>query len=156
MNALLARPLRLAAVLLYLTALAACSKKEDAGPAPGISWTLNGSDERVSAVSSPVSATSVELIGYRLTSTATSSSTTAVIFLTMPKKIGTYTLKNNNGAATAEYGGDEQLYLDTTGTITVTDLTATTITGTFSFTGADTLSPGSTRTITNGQFSVAL
>ena len=69
----------------------------------------------------------------------------------MPKRIGTYALSNNNGTASASYGDTGALCLDTTGTITVSNVTATSITGTFSFTGANPFSSANnTKTITNG------
>jgi len=68
----------------------------------------------------------------------------------MPKRIGTYALSNNNGTASASYGDNGALYLDTTGNITVSNVTATSITGTCSFTGANPFSSANnTKTITN-------
>lgn len=150
-------PCRHVVTLLAIIFLAACSKKDDPTPTPGISWTVDGSDMKVGAVTTPVSGTVIQLTGYRSTTTSTSSTSAAIIFLTMPKKVGTYALSNNNGTASASYGDNGVLYLDTTGTITVSNLTATSITGTFAFTGASSSSsPNSTKTITNGQFNVLL
>lgn len=158
MKPLLSRHFRPAAALLAITFLAACSKKDDATPAPGISCTVDGSSLNVSGVSADVSAsTIIQLTGYRSFTTPTSTGSSAVIFLAMPKKVGTYALRNNNGAASAAYADNNngQLYLDTTGTITVASLTATTITGTFSFMGANPFKTADIKTITNGQFNVS-
>ena len=150
-------PFRRVVTLLALILLAACSKKDETTPTPGISWTVDGSDIKVGAIATPVSATIIQLTGYRSVTTSTSTSNTATISLIMPKSIGTYTLSNNKGAASASYGDSGTLYLDTTGTITVSSLTATSITGTFSFSGANPFStPNSTKSITNGQFNVLL
>jgi len=131
--------------------LAACSKKDNPTPNPGISWTVDGSDMKVSAIATPVPATIIQLTGYRSVTTSTSTTSAATISLTMPKRIGTYALSNNNGTASASYGDSGALYLDTTGTITVSNVTATSITSTFSFTGANPFSSANnTKTITNG------
>jgi len=37
--------------------LAACSKKDNPTPTPDISWTVDGSDMKVSAITTPVPAT---------------------------------------------------------------------------------------------------
>lgn len=157
MKTILSRYFRHLAPLLAIIFLAACSKKDSPTPTPGISWTVDGSDMKVGAVTTPVSGTVIQLTGYRSTTTSTSSTSAATISLTMPKKVGTYAMSNNNGTASASYGDNGALYLDTTGTITVSNLTATSITGTFSFSGANPFSsPNSTKIITNGQFNVLL
>jgi hypothetical protein len=84
---------------------------------------------------------------------AEATSSTGGVFLDMPKTIGTYTLSSTS-AATASYAvtptqGGTKFYESTSGSIVVSTVTATAISGTFTFTG--TLSDGTaTKTLTNG------
>jgi hypothetical protein len=150
------RSVRLAATVLAFTALAACSKKEDATPTPtpaaaeGMSWTVDGSSVTATAVAQ-TTGTDVTLAG--------STGSTGGIFLDMPKTVGTYPLSSSS-TASASYvvtptQGGSQFYDATSGSIVVSTVTATAITGTFTFTGA--LSDGTkTKTLTNGKFNVKL
>jgi hypothetical protein len=148
------RSFQLAATVLAFTSLTACSKKDDATPTPaateGMSWTLDGSTVTASAVSQ-TTGTDVTIAG--------STGSTGGIFLDMPKTVGTYPLSSTS-AASASYvltptQGSSQFYDATSGSIVVSTVTATAITGTFTFTG--TLSDGTTsKTLTNGKFNVKL
>jgi hypothetical protein len=145
------RSVRLAATVLAFTALAACSKKEDATPTPaGMSWTVDGNSVTATAVAQ-TTGTDVTLAG--------STGSTGGIFLDMPKTVGTYPLSSSS-TASASYvvtptQGGSQFYDATSGSIVVSTVTATAITGTFTFTGA--LSDGTkTKTLTNGKFNVKL
>ena len=58
MKTILSRHFRHLAMLLpAIIFLAACSKKDNPTPTPGISWTVDGSDMKVSAIATPVPAT---------------------------------------------------------------------------------------------------
>jgi hypothetical protein len=147
------RSFRLAATVLAFTSLAACSKKDDASPTPtateGISWTVDNNNVTAATAVAQVSGSDVTLTG------GTSSS--GGVFLDVPKTVGTYTLSSTS-AASASYvvtpaQGSSQFYDATSGSIVVSTVTATAITGTFTFTGA--LSGGTaTKTLTNGKFNV--
>jgi hypothetical protein len=149
------RSFRVATTLLAFTALAACSKKDDATPTPttteGMSWTLDGNNVTASTAIAQTSSSDVTLAG------ATGS--TGGVFLDVPKTVGTYTLTSTS-TASASYvltptQGSSQFYEATTGSIVVSTVTATAISGTFTFTG--TLSGGTaTKTLTNGKFNVKL
>jgi hypothetical protein len=149
------RYFRVATTILAFAALAACSKKEDATPTPtateGMSWTLDGSNVTAASAIAQTSGTEVILAG------ATGS--TGGVFLTVPKTVGTYSLASTS-AASANYAltptqGSSQFYEATTGSIVVSTVTATAISGTFTFSG--TLSGGTaTKTLTNGKFNVKL
>lgn len=147
------RSFRLAATVLAFASLAACSKKEDATPTPtateGMSWTVDNNNITANTAVAQVSGSEVML------SAATGS--TGGIFLDMPKTVGTYTLSSTS-AASASYvvtpaQGSSQFYDATSGSIVVSTVSATAITGTFTFTG--TLSGSTTtKTLTNGKFNV--
>jgi len=147
------RSFRLAATVLAFTSLAACSKKEDATPTPtateGMSWTVDNNNVTTKTATAQVSGSEVTLTG------ATGS--TGGIFLDVPKTVGTYTLSSTS-TASASYivtpaQGSSQFYEATSGSIVVSTITATAITGTFTFTGA--LSGGTgTKTLTNGKFNI--
>ncbi|GAB3722520.1 hypothetical protein GCM10027594_03280 [Hymenobacter agri] len=151
------RSLRTTAAALALVSLAACSKKNDATPTPaadtmGMSWTVDGNNVTAStAVSQAVSGNLVTLAG--------STGNTGGIFLDVPKTAGTYTITSSSDAS-ASYvvtpsSGSSQFYDATSGTIVVSTVSATSISGTFTFTG--TVSGGTaTKAITNGKFNVKL
>jgi hypothetical protein len=146
---------RLAATVLAFASLAACSKKDDATPTPtateGMSWTIDGSNVTASSAVSQTMGTDVTLAG--------ATNATGGVFLDMPKTVGTYTLSSSS-AANASYAvtptqGSTKFYESTSGSIVVSTVTATAISGTFTFTG--TLSDGTaTKTLTNGKFNVKL
>lgn len=147
------RYFRAAATLLALTSLAACSKKDDATPDPaGMSWTVDGSNVTASsAVAHTSGANTVTLAG--------ATSDTGGLFLDVPKTAGTYKLSStSNESATyivTPSQGSSQVYDATSGSIIVSSVSATNISGTFTFTG--TLSGGTaTKTLTNGRFNVKL
>ncbi|RZL16126.1 MAG: hypothetical protein EOO62_02175 [Hymenobacter sp.] len=149
------RSFRLAATVLAFTSLAACSKKDDATPTPtateGMSWTIDGSNVTATTAVAQSSGTDVTLAG--------STGSTGGVFLDMPKTAGTYTLSSTS-AASASYvvtpsQGSSQFYDATSGSIVVSTVTATAISGTFTFTGKLSGSTA-TKTLTNGKFNVKL
>jgi hypothetical protein len=151
------RSLRAATTVMALATLAACSKKDDATPTPaanpeGMSWTVDGNNvTATTAVSQASTGNLVTLAG------ATSS--TGGVFLDVPKAVGTYPVTSTSDAS-ASYvvtpsTGSSQFYDATTGTIVVSAVSATSISGTFTFTGAGS-SGSTTKTLTNGKFNVKL
>lgn len=150
------RSFRLAATVLAFTSLAACSKKDDASPTPtateGMSWTVDNTNVTAATAVAQVSGSDVTLIG----GTGSTGATTG-IFLDVPKTVGTYTLSSTSAASVSYVvtpaQGSSQFYDATSGSIVVSTVSATAITGTFTFTG--TLSGGTgTKTLTNGKFNV--
>lgn len=142
-------------MVLAFTSLAACSKKDDATPTPtateGMSWTVDGNDITTATAVSQTTGTDVMLAG--------STSSSGGVFLDMPKTVGTYTLSSTS-AASASYvvtpaQGSSQFYDATSGSIVVSTVTSTAISGTFTFTSK--LSGGTaTKILTNGKFNVKL
>lgn len=151
------------ATFLACVSLAACSSSKDApapapAPAPanplGMSWTVDGSSLTAASTQRTVTATEIELAGTAGSTTAS----LAYLSLTIPKSVGVHRITGTSNAA-ALYSitsGTGTVYLATTGTITVTGLTATSATGTFAFTAASVLTPATTKTISAGTFNVAL
>jgi hypothetical protein len=147
-----------ATVLLALTFLAACSK-DDADPdtsTPGISWTVDGTNVTAYTIDKVVSTTSI-----RLNAVAGTVSGSGSLILIAPKKAGTYILSPTSASTEAHafYSASTSTtatpYEASAGSIVITTLTATNVTGTFTFTG-DEMQGGSTRkVITNGKFNIA-
>ena len=150
--------LRLAATVLAFASLSACSKKKDDAPAPtnpeGMSWTVDGGNVTAATAVSQTSGSDITLAGGTGTTGASSG-----IFLEVPKTAGTYTLSSTSNSS-ASYqvtpaSGSTQSYEATTGTIVVSGITATNITGTYTFTGTD-VNGTTSKTISNGKFNVKL
>lgn len=156
--------LRTAATVLALTSLAACSsKKDDPAAAPattpaGVTWTVDGNNVTATNIQKGPSGSNFEFAGSYTTSSTNSSG----VDITLPKVVGTYAVPGTGtNAIIAAYVAitpttTPAIYLGTSGTVTVTSVTATNIIGTFSFTGTSTFGGTSTtKSITNGQFNVA-
>lgn len=140
-----------------LATLASCSKKDDATPTPaadaqGMSWTVDGSNATTTTAAAQVtSGNIVTLFG--------ATGNTGGVILDVPKTAGTYTITSTSDAS-ATYlvtpsTGASQSYDATTGTLVVSAVSATNISGTFTFTGAAS-SGTATKALTNGKFNVKL
>ena len=158
------RSFRAAATVLALTSLAACSsKKDDATPAAtttpaGVTWTVDGTNVTAANIQKSTSGNNFEFAGSLTTSTTNSSG----VDITVPKTVGTYAIPGSGATAIqALYllvtpTTSPAVYYATSGSVTVTSVTATNIVGTFTFTGSDTFTGTTlTKTITNGKFNVA-
>ena len=151
--------LRSLSIALAINSLVACSKKktDDPAPAASMSWTVNGA--RVDAATVQNATLTGSGTTPLLTLVGSTSTPVTAVTLTMPKQTGSYTV-GANGQASATYSEGSsgvQLYTGLTGNITVTALTATNVTGTFTFTGS--ASAGGmavNRPITAGTFNVKL
>ena len=160
------RSLRAATPVLALAALAACSsKKDDTAPAttPGMSWTVDGATVSTTTTQSQKNSSTVSIAGTAI------GSTPGYLSLEIPNAVGTYTFSPTS-AASATYSvvgttNANVFYAGATpgsggatvtggGTIVVTALTATNVTGTFTFTGIS--STGSAKSLTGGTFNVGL
>lgn len=153
---------RFTAVALALTTLAACSKGKQDDPMPtpmpttvsGMSWMADGSSVTANSIQPTFTATDVSINGFA-GNTASSTS----VYLLMPAAVGTYQIAPNSTVratyTTSTNAGGDVRYYATGGTLAITALTATSITGTFSFTGQDSngSAPG-TKAVSNGKFTV--
>ena len=122
-----------------------------------MAWTVDGA-----AASAPL--TSTQAFGTSLIISGLSGNTTngTSVQLIVPTQTGTFAVGGSGTtAATAVYAilnGDS--YRGTTGNVVVTTYTPSTtagasvLVGTFSFTGATSATPPTTKTITNGTFNV--
>ena len=159
---------RRAAALLLFTGLAACasSKKDDpaATPAPGMSWTADGTAHTTTTLQSQKMQSSVSVAG-----TVPGGNNPLYLSLEFPNAVGTYAF-GPAAAASATYvantgpGGSRVVYyagasgsgtVTGAGTVVVTALTATNVQGTFAFTGIN-ANTGASKSITGGTFSVGL
>ncbi|MCI1186822.1 DUF6252 family protein [Hymenobacter sp. DH14] len=161
-------PLRRSAALLLLTTLGACSssKKDDptATPAKGMSWTVDGTTQTTTTLQSQKFQSSISVAG-----TIPASANPTYLSLEFPNAVGTYTFSPTAAASatyvanagtsspsTAYYAGATGSGTVTgAGTIVVTALTATSVQGTFTFTGIN-ANTGNAKSITNGTFNVGL
>ena len=154
--------------------LAACTKKAADAPAPaaplGMSWAEGGRAVKTTnvSISYPSSPPPGQPAVAELRGTALSDTTGVELYLTQPFTVGTFAVMNSSSGnsnptsttavcqfATQTPYGLYPVYRATSGTVTVTDVTNGTVSGTFSFTAvcaASTCVGGSTRTITNGVF----
>lgn len=124
---------RVAASLLGLASLVACSKEGDDEVIPpvvtqGMAFTVNGVPFRAQTFLARIMGTNAFVSGA-----ATDTATTYSIRLEMPKRVGTYNLSDTTRASAFYTRGSTGLYADTTGIITVTAVSDTSITGTFDF-----------------------
>lgn len=154
---------RFAAPVVLLTTLVACS--DNSAPVvpsipAGVVWTVGTDNYSALNIQKNSTANTFEFAG----SVTRSSTDSKGVDITFPKALGTYAIPGSGtSAVTAIYvvvgptAGTAAAYIGTSGTITVTNLTATNISGTFSFTGADSNGgSGATKTVTNGTFNIAL
>jgi hypothetical protein len=152
---------------LVLAAAAACSsaKKDDPAPeTPSMSWTVDGSPVTTTTLQSQKSTSTVS-VGGRATD---SNGTVSYMTLEMPSALGTYTFGPSTPASgsystttptsgAVYYAGANAGAGTVTGagTIVVTAISATSVKGTFTFTGINP-NTGAAKSITNGTFFVGL
>ena len=156
-----------ATTVVALASVSACSSSNtptDPTPARGLAWTVDGAAMSTTTVQSQTGSNTVSVAG-----TITNGSTSSYLSLEIPNAVGTYTFSSvarasatysiNSGTTNAVYyaGALPSSTGQSTigaGTIVVTALTATNVTGTFTFTG---IGPGgASKSITNGTFNVGL
>ena len=92
------RTLHLATAALALTALAACSKKDDTPPATtpaGVSWTVDGNNVTAANIQKSSTGNNFEFAGTLTTSTTNSSG----VDITVPKTVGTYAIPGSGATA---------------------------------------------------------
>ena len=154
---------RTAPLLLFIGLVAfSSSKKADPTPTTGMSWTADGTTQTTTTLQSQKFSSSISVAG-----TIPASSNPIYLSLEFPNAVGTYTF-SPTAAASATYvantGGTSMPYyagasgsgtVTGAGTIVVTALTATNVTGTFTFTGIN-ANTGASKSITNGTFNVGL
>lgn len=141
--------------LLLMTLLAGCARHDPAPAEPQVlTWTVDGQAmTTLSAQQIPHGPTGSTL---EVNGAGAAAQGGYSVTLYLPKRVGTYALTPTNADVYAAYSGDG-LYRSTSGSITVSSLTATAIKGTFFFTGTRDFGPvPQTKTITKGTFHVAL
>jgi hypothetical protein len=147
---------RAATQVITLAGLAACAKKDNPAPATptAVSWVIDGSTVTVTPVTGQVTGTTVQF--------AASSTSTSIFqgigFSKLPRAAGTYDI---SGTTQPGYNGpkgfclvDNSSYDASLGTITISVLTPTSISGTFAFTGTK-LFGTATKVVTGGKFTVS-
>ncbi|MCB2377154.1 DUF6252 family protein [Hymenobacter sp. BT635] len=158
-----------AASALLLVASVACSSSKDDTPAPakpGISWTVDNSNLTANSMQLQTSTDAYEVGAYYNLGAVASN----YISLRIPKAVGTYpfsptsvagasySVLNNSVATAVYYAGANPIGNGTVigaGTIVVQEVTASQVTGTFTFTGID-RDTGNTKSLSNGKFVVRL
>lgn len=138
--------------------LTGCSKKEPVAPGPGASWSVNGQRYESSQVLANVQSNEVGVDIRQPFSTPTSNGSVVVFTLRVPRQIGSYSLSAANSRAQASYmeyttgGQGVDFYVGSSGTVTVSELSANSISGTFTFTGNGFQHPQVSKTISAGKF----
>lgn len=149
---------------LSVLALAACSSKKDdpaAQPTPGMSWTVDGATVKTTNLQTQKNGTTLSVAGTQ----DLSSASAAYVSLEIPTAVGTYTFSPTATASAVYSAGSPRMvyYAGSNsgntvigaGTIVVTALSSTNITGTFTFTGIESTT-GASKSITSGTFNVGL
>jgi hypothetical protein len=156
--------IRGAATSFAFLALAACSSKKDdpaVQPTPGMSWTVDGATVKTTNLQSQKNGATLSVAGTQ----DLSNTSAGYIALEIPTAMGTYTF-SPTATASAVYsassprmvyyaGASSGNTVTGAGTIVVTALSSTNITGTFTFTGIESTT-GASKSITNGTFNVGL
>ena len=149
-----------------LLLLGACSKDNPAPtPIPASSWQVDGQQQQSDSVAVQVNGATastnpntIEIKIWQTFKAPTSIRSAVVVHMYVPNAVGTYSLAGKDTKASAGYsdyvtaGSGSNLYLSTSGSITISSLTSTSIAGTFSFTGAEMFNDQHTKRISNGQF----
>ncbi|GAA4364585.1 hypothetical protein GCM10023185_34220 [Hymenobacter saemangeumensis] len=129
-----------------------------------MAWTVDGSNVTATSTRREITGNTVEIVGAFTTSRTRS---TGVDIKGLPLAVGTYRIIAPTGAANELFAAyvDVDLnstssngYFSTSGTVTVSSVSSSNISGTFSYVAED-RSSGSTappKAITNGRFNMAL
>ncbi|SDX79393.1 hypothetical protein [Hymenobacter psychrophilus] len=152
------------APLCALLALTACSKRNDAIPQQPVlaSWTMDGQERTSTNTRAETSFDKVDVYIYQNFMTPNSNGTEVTVSLYIPKQIGTYTIGPNSQARAnfidldTSTGVNKESYTAEAGSITISTLTATSVSGTFTLTGTGYLNKQLTKSLTNGKFTAAL
>ncbi len=155
-----------ATTLVALASASACSSSTDKDPDPtparGLAWSVDGGALSTTTLQSQKGSGTISVAG-----TTSSGTTVNFLALEIPNAVGTYTFSptsaasatysTTTGSTTAVYyaGPSSGGTVTGGGTVVVTALTATSITGTFTFTGINP-NTGAAKSITNGTFNVGL
>jgi|GEM_PF-6834585 len=148
-----------------LVLLAACSKDKPA-PTPAGSWQVDGQPQQSDRVSITLGTPAlnpdvVTIAIWQNFNTTTSTGSAVVLTMNVPQRPGTYSLAGTRAPASAAYsdyssaGSGNGLYPAVSGSIAISTLTSNSISGTFTFTGAELFNSQHTKQITNGQFNTS-
>ncbi|NVO33171.1 hypothetical protein [Hymenobacter lapidiphilus] len=152
------------APLCVLLALTACSKRNDAYPQPAVvaSWTIDGQERTSILARAETNFDKVNVYIYQNTMGPNSSGTQVAVSLSMPKSIGTHAIGTNSQAQATfidlgtSTGPNGEPYTAESSSVTISTLTATSVSGTFTLTGRGYLNKQLTKTVTNGKFIATL
>ncbi|MFD2787665.1 DUF6252 family protein [Hymenobacter rubripertinctus] len=147
-----------------LLALTACSKHNDASPEPPVvaSWIIDGQERTSILARAEVSNDEVDVYIYQNFAGPSSKGSTVTVTLFAPKRVGTYVIGPSSQARASfthldtSTGNNRDSYSAEGGSITISTLTATTISGTFNLTGKGYLNKQSTKSLTGGKFKALL
>lgn len=157
---------RIIAVATTLLGLGACSKANDATPAPdsptsSVTWTVDGTVADATATASLIGTSPIGILAYSANGQGTRS-----VELSIPGRVGTFAIAGPERAS-ARYSYQDNgtitnaaYYPATAGSITVSSYTASAalgesvVVGTFNFTGRNAAANADTKTISNGSFTV--
>lgn len=147
-----------------LLAITACSKDDDGYPAPAVvaSWMFDGQNRTSTSAWGETSADKVAVYISQEFATPNSKGSSVTVTLFIPKRVGTYTISPNS-AASANFadlntstGLNNDAYSADAGSITISTLTTTAVSGTFTLTGKSYKNTQSTKSLTAGKFNVQL
>ena len=147
-----------------LLALSACSKHDDASPEPPVvaSWVIDGQERTSVLARAEVNVDKVAVYIYQNFASSSSKGSAVTVTLFVPNRVGTYTIAPNSQVSASfmdfdtSTGNSQDSYSADAGTITISALTATTISGTFNLTGKGYLNKQVTKSLTSGKFKAAL
>lgn len=153
-----------AAPLCGLLALTACSKNNDPYPQPPVvaSWTIDGQEHTSISARAETSFDKVNVYIYQNFAGPNSSGTQVAVSLSLPKSTGTYTIGTNSQVQASftdlgtSTGPNGEPYTAEAGSISISTLTATSVSGTFTLMGKGYLNKQLTKTVTNGKFTATL
>ena len=144
-----------------LLALTACSKDDDssAPTQPGVaSWILEGQKLTSSTGYGDINFDRLDIYIYQEVTISNSKGVGLNLELHVPMKVGTYTI-GSNSIANARFA-DPNTYIGIdpysadAGYVTVSTLTASTVSGTFAFTGKSLRNNQLTKRVTDGKFTI--
>ncbi|OWP64937.1 hypothetical protein CDA63_00850 [Hymenobacter amundsenii] len=126
------------------------------------SWVIDGQERTSILTRAEVSNDKVDVYIYQNFAGPSAKGSTVTVTLFIPKRAGTYAIGPNSLASGSfidldtSTGNNKDGYAADTGSITISTLTATTVSGTFNLTGKGYINKQSTKSLTNGKFTATL
>lgn len=146
-----------------LLAVTACSKKNQPEPTVSASWVIDGKERTaINVLAEDNGFGGIDLHIYQRISTPSVRGSMVTVTLYLPKKVGTYTIGSSPDVRghfidlDANDGPSKGSYTADAGSITISTLTATTMSGTFTLSGKGFNNDKLRCSITNGKFQAAV